>query len=142
MLLFIVFSCICIITCIDFKTSHVIVYQTKIIRVFSDNPISKHLMLLFIANSTHNAKFIVSISKHLMLLFIAQIILHCICHFLISKHLMLLFITNNQITVKLGDKFQNISCYCLSIAVLSKVWYSKYFKTSHVIVYPWHFRVF
>ena len=74
-----------------------------------------------------------------MLLFIAQIILHCICHFLISKHLMLLFITNNQITVKLGDKFQNISCYCLSIAVLSKVWYSKYFKTSHVIVY--HYTV-
>ena len=135
MLLFIVFSCICIITCIDFKTSHVIVYQTKIIRVFSDNPISKHLMLLFIAQIILHCICHFLISKHLMLLFIGlpfNICMFCCC---ISKHLMLLFITNNQITVKLGDKFQNISCYCLSIAVLSKVWYSKYFKTSHVIVY-------
>ena len=39
-------------------------------------------------------------------------------------------------------QFQNISCYCLSKSKSNKKCSDCYFKTSHVIVYPWHFRVF
>ena len=76
----------------------------------------------------------------------------------ISKHLMLLFIFVKYSADRTENKFQNISCYCLSIAVyffgtgfpvfqniscyclsLMGVSYPGIignFKTSHVIVYP------
>ena len=38
--------------------------------------------------------------------------------------------------------FQNISCYCLSSVPSSVTHTLNHFKTSHVIVYPSHFRVF
>ena len=77
--------------------------------------------------------------------------------YFISKHLMLLFIKYNEYSVMGANKFQNISCYCLSgqFRKISRYDFiskhlmllfidilflllatSFYFKTSHVIVYP------
>ena len=38
--------------------------------------------------------------------------------------------------------FQNISCYCLSLSAYLYLHFQHHFKTSHVIVYASHFRVF
>ena len=102
--------------CAYFKTSHVIVYPSLIFHSRYVIRISKHLMLLFILDSSARS-FRFSISKHLMLLFIrvekldewietnfktshvivyhsdTYISIHCA---FISKHLMLLFIFRND----------------------------------------------
>ena len=125
-----------------FKTSHVIVYQ----RLRKYNRficlISKHLMLLFIELRVFTVDGISKISKHLMLLFIRFIIHEIFDLIFISKHLMLLFISLAPKLNNIGGVFQNISCYCLSVAQLNGLSNPNYFKTSHVIVYPSHFRVF
>ena len=73
-------------------------------------------MLLFISRTDRLPVARRYISKHLMLLFIYIIqLFHCI-FFLISKHLMLLFIFRSFGSATCLIAFQNISCYCLSIA--------------------------
>ena len=76
--------------------------------------ISKHLMLLFINTGNHTDWYVLRISKHLMLLFISDYDSTLCIGFSISKHLMLLFIY-----------------FHLFLQFLLR-----YFKTSHVIVYP------
>ena len=53
----------------------------------------------------------------------------------ISIHLMLLFIPLIQHRIAVLILFQYISCYCLSIGVITECLYSANFNTSHVIVY-------
>ena len=53
----------------------------------------------------------------------------------ISKHLMLLFIISPNSYTEQGGRFQNISCYCLSITSRISAEKTGDFKTSHVIVY-------
>ena len=104
-----------------FKTSHVIVYPFATIVVSALCIISKHLMLLFI---------IVFLLHCWFFCFASFIFCYCLslcsccsayCFYFISKHLMLLFIIMRQHMFKMVFM---------------------YFKTSHVIVYPSHFRVF
>ena len=117
--------------------------------------ISKHLMLLFNLGFIKQDTTIVSfqniscycltiqchllnaskwISKHLMLLFnfhqsfVPVVPLH------ISKHLMLLFNLNSSDDFTDTIKFQNISCYCLTLFINLPHDLSFDFKTSHVIV--------
>ena len=99
--------------------------------------ISKHLMLLFIPEkiptSKHSEYFKTSyvivypisgiyyphrtvISKHLMLLFINDADYIFVRDEIISKHLMLLFIFSPSALSTGNTLFQNISCYCLSLA--------------------------
>ena len=51
---------------------------------------------------------------------------------------MLLFIRGQVRNNNRKRKFQNISCYCLSITLTWQSSGQKYFKTSHVIVYHLH----
>ena len=76
--------------------------------------ISIHLMLLFIRFCNVGGKNGRKISIHLMLLFIAVGIFPMLLIVLISIHLMLLFIEYEQIFKVLKNRFQYISCYCLS----------------------------
>ena len=101
--------------------------------------ISKHLMLLFIAECRRISVRRYGISKHLMLLFISCNFFSANLLYPISKHLMLLFIlfpllikyplshfkTSHVIVYPYLDAmpesvspFQNISCYCLSIGAI------------------------
>ena len=77
----------------DFKTSYVIVYLRRGVMVTSITWISKHLMLLFIGFSWTGRSPV-----------------------WISKHLMLLFIWDDEQVVYYVQEFQNILCYCLSLA--------------------------
>ena len=126
--------------------------------------ISKHLMLLFIILDSWARSFRFSISKHLMLLFIRSHLHHlpvCLNYFKTSY---VIVYHVNQLIKQMNKEFQNILCYCLSQNVYERRWYgaiSKHlmllfiadgyfetleigwnFKTSYVIVYPSHFRVF
>ena len=86
--------------CAYFKTSHVIVYPSLIFHSRYVIRISKHLMLLFILDSSARS-----------------------FRFSISKHLMLLFITLTLTFPFIVLSFQNISCYCLSSETIrSKPW--------------------
>ena len=118
--------------------------------------ISKHLMLLFNSLLLQSHSLSSFISKHLMLLFNVNTFCPLSVSFYISKHLMLLFnagafgVKPNQIkfqniscyclTIKVTveDKkaiaFQNISCYCLTLSWLHSLVNLWNFKTSHVIV--------
>ena len=58
--------------------------------------------------------------------------------FPISIHLMLLFIFVCNIRKWIVYKFQYISCYCLSVIVISTQRYLRNFNTSHVTVYRFH----
>ena len=55
---------------------------------------------------------------------------------LISIHLMLLFIKQNEKLYDLLERFQYISCYCLSRSSMFAFLFSLHFNTSHVTVYP------
>ena len=82
----------------DFNTSHVTVYQ-----------------------GYHKAgKEVWDISIHLMLLFITPGQASAIRLIYISIHLMLLFINNETAQVAQEILFQYISCYCLSLQILSR----------------------
>ena len=78
--------------------------------------ISKHLMLLFIHIDGTEHTYIIIISKHLMLLFIELRVFTVDGISKISKHLMLLFIDDSIHGITNRREFQNISCYCLSLA--------------------------
>ena len=118
-----------------FKTSHVIVYQSKEMSRHGCITISKHLMLLFIC---------ASLLYVLRTLVFQNISCYCLS---IASVIVAIF----------GRKFQNISCYCLSfdteinicflniiskhlmLLFISNLAYRGlfliHFKTSHVIVY-------
>ena len=114
-------------------------------------------MLLFIGNLYHSyLQLFYFKTSHVIVYPIRKTYFHWTCY--ISKHLMLLFIFVKYSADRTENKFQNISCYCLSIAVyffgtgfpvfqnISCYCLSKCtnnfctgfvdFKTSHVIVYP------
>ena len=120
----------------DFKTSHVIVYRRSFGKGRSCNYISKHLMLLFITFGLPVLTFLASfqniscyclspvelcpeivaqISKHLMLLFI--LIIRFLCridsNFKTSHVIVYLTATTKELV---AERFQNISCYCLSLS--------------------------
>ena len=117
-----------------FKTSHVIVYPKSLIVCKFSIIISKHLMLLFINYRIYAYIYLTEFQN-----------ISCYCLSIwtsnkelqnnISKHLMLLFITFRKISTNNPFTFQNISCYCLSEGIWKMRYCSRYFKTSHVIVY-------
>ena len=78
--------------------------------------ISKHLMLLFIILDSWARSFRFSISKHLMLLFIRSHLHHlpvCLNYFKTSY---VIVYHVNQLIKQMNKEFQNILCYCLSLA--------------------------
>ena len=97
MLLFISACPITLFASFDFKTSYVTVYRYFPEEIGLELTISKHRMLLFIT--------------------------YCSCVLVlfnfISKHRMLLFIPIIPENWKLIVLFQNIVCYCLSMALLA-----------------------
>ena len=121
----------------NFKTSHVIVYLFYPGYRHLISGISKHLMLLFIfspsALSTGNTLFqnisCYCLSTKYDWLFLpsedfktSHVIVYqesrffFLCSLVISKHLMLLFIMITPSLTLISLLFQNISCYCLSLA--------------------------
>ena len=60
---------------------------------------------------------------------------HNVCIYRISIHLMLLFITVSVGFASLVNKFQYISCYCLSTSTMKSIKRNTNFNTSHVTVY-------
>ena len=82
--------------------------------------ISKHLMLRFIAGLCSIFFRIFFISKHLMLRFIRIKPRFPFGKRKISKHLMLRFIEDVTKALAINKKFQNISCYGLSMSIWCK----------------------
>ena len=102
--------------CADFKTSHVIVYLPLWIPVKYIYNISKHLMLLFIFNGTTICIMFWNFKTSHVIVYL-YIFLYLLDLVSISKHLMLLFIGADTVLAETFNSiFQNISCYCLSLA--------------------------
>ena len=105
------------------------------IRMSEQLHISIHLMLLFISLHLFFLHLTYRISIHLMLLFIGFCVFCIIPIILISIHLMLLFIFVDARDLQKKTEFQYISCYCLSLVILTIAQNNSNFNTSHVTVY-------
>ena len=99
-------------SCVDFKTSYVIVYPK------AGTPV------------TGNLEF-----QNILCYCLSHHGFRCTPDDGISKHLMLLFIPSSTPLFLILFRFQNILCYCLSSQVTLMQLSHSYFKTSYVIVY-------
>ena len=160
MLLFIKFGYDIILVAQLFQYISCYCLSNSVHRVWTAHNISIHLMLLFIqipasgssspllfqyiscyclSKGTQQEVWHAEISIHLMLLFINNdMSKHCRRQ-IISIHLMLLFICIALSDQLIPDRFQYISCYCLSFLFWRKIQPDCDFNTSHVTVYRRHF---
>ena len=117
----------------NFNTSHVTVYRGCERNSDRENRFQYISCYCLSYPQSYNL-FCLHISIHLMLLFI-NILMRTHADRRISIHLMLLFIITGIRTTKRVNKFQYISCYCLSFSPARAFVRTSYFNTSHVTVY-------
>ena len=118
----------------NFNTSHVVVYPIPETVLHIPNPISIHLMLLFIDPPYTITRSIFAF-QYISCCCLSFFNNRAIRHFKISIHLMLLFIFHVKDHLQFQYAFQYISCCCLSHTPNLVHNNFRYFNTSHVVVY-------
>ena len=97
----------------SFNTSHVTLYLKPLNKSLADNPVSIHLMLLFIKNCFPTCRPLLAF-QYISCYSLSNFLLTDSFIIFVSIHLMLLFIVMLSNDVLICSMFQYISCYSLS----------------------------